>query len=470
MKKQKAGAKQLLEPSSTEKLPQKPLLKGRKKIRFFYSLTKEFLKRRYRIVVVGFIIGTIFFYISPRVLQKFPIFSKPTKIGVVGKFTVDEIPMDIQLKISRGLTMTKENGEVGAALATSWKIEDGGKKYVFELNKELKWSDGRKFVAKDINYNFEDVVMSVDNDYQVSFALKLPFTPFPIAVSKPIFRKGFVGMGEYRVERFEFNGKFVKAIFIKSTSLKGVRDIAYKFYPTEESAKTAIKLGEITNLENILDPEGLIDYPTLKLNSKIRDDRFTGLFFNTEKPFIEDKLFRQALAYAINKDFKKRAYGPISPSSWAYFEDVKPYNYDVKRAKTLLENSLGELNPEEVKLTIMTVPQLLSEAEKIRNNWQELGIEVEIAPFKSGETDFQVLLAIQEIPIDPDQYSLWHSTSQNNITRLKSPRIDKLLEEGRVTQDQNERKMIYFDFQKYIVEEVPVAFLYYPEVFEVARK
>lgn len=453
--------------------PKKPKLRlaGRQKLRFSLNLTKEFFKRRFRLFLIGFFLGAVFSFIIPFFLHKNPFFTNAIKIGIIGKYTIDEIPDEIQLFISRGLTRVGENGEILPDLAESWQTEEEGKKYIFKLQKGLSWVDGKPFTAHDVNYNFEDAQMEIDNDYQITFSLKDTFSPFPLAVSKPIFRKGLVGLGHFRIKKIEFNGKYVQLIFLEPLpSWENSPKIIFKFYPSEEAAKNAIKLGEVTNLDNVLEVQGLENFSNLKINSQVSFDCFAGLFFNTEKPFLEDKLFRQALAYSLKKDYQNRALVPISPRNWAYFPEVKTYNYDLKKAQELLQNSLEEISPGEIDLTIFTVPQLLPLAEEIKNDWGELGLNVEIGPFVPGQMDFEVLLAVQEIPVDPDQYSLWHSTSQNNITRLKSLRIDKLLEDGRVTLDQEERKSIYFDFQKYLAEEVPVIFLYYPEVFNISRK
>jgi peptide/nickel transport system substrate-binding protein len=80
-------------------------------------------------------------------------------------------------------------------------------------------------------------------------------------------------------------------------------------------------------------------------------------------------------------------------------------------------------------------------------------------------------LAILDTPDDPDQYSIWHSTQEaTNITHYENPRIDKLLEDGRSEIDLASRRRIYLDFQRFLVEDSPAAFLYYPATYTVSRR
>jgi len=44
------------------------------------------------------------------------------------------------------------------------------------------------------------------------------------------------------------------------------------------------------------------------------------------------------------------------------------------------------------------------------------------------------------------------------------------LEEGRQTFDTQERKRIYFDFQRYLLEESPAIFISYPTFYNITRK
>jgi len=215
----------------------------------------------------------------------------------------------------------------------------------------------------------------------------------------------------------------------------------------------------------------------VKVETNIRKDHYAGAFFNFNHPLLGDKKIRQALVYAVKKDFgQERAIGPLSPDSWAFNPEVKRYDYDPEKAKELFENDQeatesGEtIEEEEMEIKISTTQTLLPVAEEIKQSWEEvLGIRVEIETVNILPQDFQVLLILQQIPQDPDQYSLWHSTQEQNFTDYQSPKVDKLLEDARKTMDQAKRKEKYLDFQKFLAEDVPAIFLYYPEVYTISR-
>jgi len=177
---------------------------------------------------------------------------------------------------------------------------------------------------------------------------------------------------------------------------------------------------------------------------------------------------RQALAYATEKpiDKNERALGPISPNSWAYNPNIKEYVYSQKRAKELFDKNKIET----INLAVFD-RRLLSVAENIKTKWKEiLDIEVTVSIETQLSSDYDAILTYASIPKDPDQYTFWHSTqTKTNITKLTDSRIDKLLEEGRQTYDSQERKKIYFDFQKFLLEESPAIFLSYPTKYHIIR-
>ena len=123
-----------------------------------------------------------------------------------------------------------------------------------------------------------------------------------------------------------------------------------------------------------------------------------------------------------------------------------------------------------LEVKIASYPSLLPVAEKIAQNLKEIGVNTSVQVSSITPHEYQLFLAIYDIPIDPDQYSVWHSTQiETNITKYKSPRIDNLLEDGRTELDFESRKKIYLDFQRFLLEDSPAIFLYYPEYYSVER-
>jgi len=145
---------------------------------------------------------------------------------------------------------------------------------------------------------------------------------------------------------------------------------------------------------------------------------------------------------------------------------VKPYDYDPQKAKQFIDDLPAEAK-KNLTVKINTSPALLNLAEEIGKMWQPIGINAQVSASASIPDEYQALLIIFEPPDDPDQYSIWHSTQNPNY---KNPRIDSLLEEGRSTINPEERGKIYLDFQRFLVEDAPAAFLFHPTFYTISRK
>lgn len=415
--------------------------------------------------MLGVFFGILIFFSVYTVLPK--VIKPKEIIGRTGRFTIDTLPEDIQLLAGQGLTKIGSDGVVEPALADSWETPDSGKTWVFTLKDGLTWQDGDKLVAGDINYSFSDVETRVVDDKTIEFKLVDPFSPFPSVVSKPIFKKGLLGTGQWRAKDVVLSGNIILQItFSKPDGEKRI----YKFFPSEERTKLAYKLGTVDKVEDLLDIEPFANWKTVSISEEIGTDQVVTLFFNTKDAFVGDKSARQALSYAIDKQaLGERAYGPISPSSWAYNPQVKTYLYDTARAKELLDTFPDEVTQSGVNLA--TTPALLSVAEKIASYWEDVGIHANVQVASTIPSDYQAYLAVFEIPKDPDQYSVWHSTQEaTNISNFANPRIDKLLEDGRTQIKLEDRKATYLDFQRFLVEDTPAAFLYHPVLYTVGRK
>jgi peptide/nickel transport system substrate-binding protein len=79
---------------------------------------------------------------------------------------------------------------------------------------------------------------------------------------------------------------------------------------------------------------------------------------------------------------------------------------------------------------------------------------------------FDAALTVWDIPGDPDQYWLWHSTQIEegglNYTGWRNDEVDELLQKARSITNETERQTLYSRFQQIFAEEVPSLLLYYP--------
>lgn len=436
-------------------------------IRYFLRLILTFIIRFRWILIISIFLGFLSFFLIRNVIPYF--YPKDSvRIGMTGRFRTDDLPIEILSQISQGLTKISPNGIPEPGLASSWETPDKGKTWIFRLKDGLIWHDKTTIESSDISYKFTDVEIERPDSKTIIFKLKDPFAPFPSVVSKPSFRQGLVGTGNWKVDKLILAGDYIQELsIVNSAKEKKI----YKFYPTLERTILAFKLGEIDIIENILDLSPFDSWNTVKVNSETNENQIVVAFFNTQDKALSDKNLRQSLTYAINKDkFGKRALGPFYPASWAYNPQVKQYAYSPDRAKELLDEVPKELK-ENLEIQLVSSPNLLATAESIKLDWENIGIKsnLQISPIIPNE--FQVFLTILDVAKDPDQYPLWHSTqTETNISKYSDLRIDKLLEEGRIQLDTEERRKIYLDFQRFLLEDAPAAFLYHPTYYTVIRK
>ncbi len=441
-----------------------------KSARLYLRLILAFIKKLKLILLFGVVIGIVLFITLSYLI---PHLDKQTeKIGVIGEYTTNTLPGFITKLISMGLTNIDDSGRPISGIAKSWDIEENGKTWTFHIDKNSKWQDGTQISSNDINYNFSDATVTKPDKSTIIFKLKTPLSNFGSVLSKPAFKQGLLGTGQWKVSNLTLAGSYIETLTLKN---KKGDEKQFKFYPTEERAKLAYELGLVNSLNNLTDQKPFDTWKMAQMKKSVNKQQYVAVFMNTSDELLTDKDIRQALTYAIDKEsFREtRALGPLSPNSWAYNPSVKPYDFDIKHAKELIAGS--RISPDEkknLKIKLTTVPDLLPIAEKIAKNWKEIGVNTSLQVASFVPDDYQALLATYDIPIDPDQYSMWHSTqAQTNITRYKkNPRIDKLLEDGRLETSETKRKAIYFDFQKYLLEDAPAAFLYYPSYYNVERK
>ncbi|MGA3208159.1 MAG: peptide-binding protein [Syntrophales bacterium] len=227
---------------------------------------------------------------------------------------------------------------------------------------------------------------------------------------------------------------------------------------------------------------------------------YTYLGYNLKNPLFADKRVRQAIAYGINKDeiiqgvllgLGKEATGPYKPGTWVYNSNVETYPYDPKKAKELLAaagwkdtNGDGILNKDGQPFVFEIITNQGNEirakcAEIIQRRLSEIGIKVKIrvlewAAFVNdfiNKRRFDATILGWTVPLDPDIYDVWHSSKTGpqelNFISYKNDEVDRLIEKGRGTFDQKERKRYYDRIQEILAEDQPYTFLYVPDALPI---
>ncbi len=441
------------------------------KLHFKLIYLFSYLKRKFLLILTTIVLIFLAFNFKKELIAfiNLPIFKKES-IGIEGLYTLKNLPENVAAQISYGLTINSENDKaVISPIVESFKVENDNKDYIFTLKNNIFWHGGKKLIASDIDYsNIPGIKTTVLSENQVKITIEKEFSPILSVLSRPLFKKNTIGLGQYKIENYSLQEGHLKTLSLIPVNDKLPR-IVYRFYQNENDLINAYKLGDVNQIKINSLPEELSKWSNSKITQKIEtNEKYSAIFLNTQK--INNQQLRQALAYATPKtrDKNERCLGPISPESWAYNPNVKEYNYNATRAKELYKN-----NELEVIDLIVGDRRLLSVAEDIKKAWETiLNLKTNITITSRIDTEnFDAILTYGSIPHDPDQYLFWHSTQigKSNLTKLNDSRIDKLLEDGRFVFDQIERKNIYQDFQRYLLEESPAIFLSYPDIHTITR-
>ena len=317
-----------------------------------------------------------------------------------------------------------------------------------------------------------------------------------------MFARYPLGSGRYRVTRTEQN-----AVYLTQSEYddyeSDIKNIVFKVFPNQESLEMSFRIGA-------LDAVGGWDYELLSFTQeysnlqefkKIENYRTKLMFFNTRKEAFKGKDVRIGLSYIIDRErlMEESNIGgavrksPFAESSWVYNSNVEYYSYNPEKAaeyfKTLgyqknEDSGYFESEGDEIlSFTLSYFDSVTNErlVTNLREMLKEEGIILKSEKLSYNQItqeiiatrDFDILLYEIETTIDPDQYNLWHSLKSShpdlNISGYSYERVDILLEDARKSLDRKTRKEKYDLFQKYLMADAPVVFLYNPTFFYFVR-
>ena len=219
---------------------------------------------------------------------------------------------------------------------------------------------------------------------------------------------------------------------------------------------------------------------------------YTYLGLNLKRKPFDDLRVRQAINYAIDKQeiidgvllgLGLPVASPYKPGTRWSNPKLQPYPYDPHKAIALLKEAGfedhdhdGILDRDGQPLSFEILTNQNKEREMsavlVQRRLKEIGIDVKIrvvewATFisrfiKTG--DFNVVLLGWGLGLEPDQFNIWHSSQQApgqfNFIGYNNPKVDKLLEAGRLELNPDKRMKIYHDFSEILLEDSPVVYLF----------
>lgn len=432
------------------------------------------------------------------------------------------------------LTYDKTLSTLEPRLAERWDVEDGGQKITFHLRRDVKWTDGQPFTARDVEFGFNLIrdpatLTAYAEDYKQvqSFELLDDFTfrvtyekPFAPALSswgsmvvlprhllegRNINESGYgqkpVGLGPHKFESWERNTRFtLRANPDYYRGAPWIERVVYRVIPDESTQFLELKSGG-------LDMMGLTPLQYTRQTSTpvfARDFRkyryvsnaYTYMGYNLDDPRFADVRVRQAFGHAIDKQeivdavlfgLGRPTEGPYRPGTAWVNDKLPPYTHDPARARALLAEAgwtdtdgdgIVDKDGKPFSFRILTNQgndQRLKTATMIQKRLRDVGVDAQVrvlewSAFINDFIDkrrFEVIVLGWSLSLDPDQYDIWHSSKtgykQFNFVGYRNAEVDELLEKGRRTFDEAERKRTYDRIQEILYADQPYTFLYVPE-------
>jgi peptide/nickel transport system substrate-binding protein len=425
------------------------------------------------------------------------------------RYATDANSVRIGNLIYNSLLRADANLRLQAELAASWRRLDE-RSYYFRLRDDVRFHDGQPLTAADVKFTYESILdpqrrspkrgllkhlVAIEQlgRYELRFQLDAPHAPFVEQFAMGIVPARAatgntppLGSGPFMLTAVDPGEKLTLTAnpnyWQGKPSLGGV---IFKNVPDAMVRVLEFKKGAIDFMQNDLEPDML---PWLKKNTSAEIAIHQGTTYqyigiNLTHPILQQLKVRQALALAIDRDAIIRhllkdtgaaANGILAPINWAYEPSARRWPYAPAKAKQLLDEA-GFTDPDgdgpqprfrlSFKTTNIDLRRRIAEA--LKEQLQEVGIELQIRSYEWGtffsdvkNGNFHLYSLAWVGVIDPDiQYQLFHSASippnGDNRGRYSNLEIDRLLERGRVTFDEAERKQIYSQIEKILADDLP---------------
>ncbi len=400
------------------------------------------------------------------------------------------------------------------SLAESWeRISDTEMR--FALRKNVRWHNGDPFTADDVKFSYERMLampsvvnniaflesVTVEDPQHVVLKTKYSYAPLLAALTNPpcaivpknvvekdekAFALNPVGTGPYKFVEWKSDDYCKLEAFEGYYGEKAkTKYLVMKVVP--ESAQRCIMLetGELDVAYDIppMDVKRIESTAGLKI-LRVVSNKTISLNMNTRsKGPLHDKLVRQAVAYAIDKEeilsgvlnnIGMAANLPLPPAAFGYDPAFPAPGHDLAKAKALLKEAGYEkgfdcsiwVDDDQVSTEIATVlqAQLLEAGINLKVEVMKQQTKLDRL-YKKQDSDFNTAYFNCNIGDgDYNLYSCFHPASGSNHCNFDDPGFTALMEKSRAQYDDAERKKIYHQLYGILLDQMPCVPLYYEDI------
>ncbi|OFX27843.1 MAG: hypothetical protein A2Z07_01755 [Armatimonadetes bacterium RBG_16_67_12] len=489
------------------------------------------MSKRLAIILAIALVATLL----PAGLQAGPATGNVLRLSINGDVTINPLTFPQQLPTTQVIkvlfsTLTKYNPgdlKVVPDLATLWTQAEDGRVWVFKLRRGVKWHDGRPFTAADVKFTYDAIVdprtralyrttftglqsVQVIDDYTVRFEFDRPYPSLPIVVGfnipivprhllegknlaeMPEFIRQPVGTGPFKWKEYvEASHLTLEANADYYAGKPPLDMVVIKIIPEINTVVAQLRTGELDL--GIIEPvhiDSLRGQDQLRFQTIELPSAFYIALNATKFPF-GDKKVRQALMYGLNrqqivervlKGSANLATGPYAKAFGKFYSpNLKPYPYDVNKAKALLaeagfrpgaggilekegkpfsfELMVDKGNPTREQIALVAQQQWKALGADVRLNVVEWSVYIRRGNQRPG--DYEARTSWRITSPDPDKTPEYTSPGTVNHYMYANPEVDRLMAEARATFDPTKRPQLYHKIQELIYDDVPVLWIFY---------
>ncbi len=412
-------------------------------------------------------------------------------------------------------------------LAKSWQVSEDGLSVTLNLQENATFHDGTPITSEDVAFSVDIIkeyhpfksmfapVTSVDTPDEHTAVLNLskPHPALMLAMSgqlmsiipKHIYGDGqdpknhprnnedVVGSGPFKLVEFKPGEHVIMERYegYWEEGLPHVDRVVARIITDSSARAIALENGEL-HMANFEAEPTLVNRLSKVAGLNVTKEGYGGigpidwLAMNTTKGPLADVKVRQAIAYAIDKDFILKAImrgtaaeakTGIHPDSPLYYDGVPAYEVDIDKASALLDEAGFPMDGDkrfDITMELVPFPGYKAQSEYIKQALSKVGIMVELKAHPDFPSWAQTM-GTMNYDMSLDSVYNWgdpvigvnRTYMSDNIAKgvwsntqgYSNARVDEILAAAATENDAELRKALYKEFQEIVAEEVPIYFL-----------